>query len=182
MKKAVVILVIILAIVSIFYLVKNNNTDKKITTPVSQDNNFKPDPSNATFNFTDGPITLSNGAKERKIVPDSNLVEEIALLENIAYGDINNDGKIDTATLLVRFGGGSGTFIYAGAFVSGPVNYKGTNTIFVGDRIKPQSISINNGVIVVKYLDRGADQAFSEEPTIQKTLEIIYSDGELKEQ
>ena len=172
----------ILVIGGLFYFTRNkNDSADKVTTPVSKDENFKPNPSNATFTFVDGPITLSNGVIDRSVVPDSNIMEEISLLDDIAYGDINGDKKIDAVTLLARFGGGSGTFIYAGAFVSGPVNYKGSNVVFIGDRINPQSVSISNGVITIKYLDRNPDQAFSEEPTIQKTMELIYSDGELKE-
>jgi len=182
MKKAIVIMLAILVIGGLFYFTRNkNDSADKVTTPVSKDENFKPNPSNATFTFVDGPITLSNGVIDRSVVPDSNIMEEISLLDDIAYGDINGDKKIDAVTLLARFGGGSGTFIYAGAFVSGPVNYKGSNVVFIGDRINPQSVSISNGVITIKYLDRNPDQAFSEEPTIQKTMELIYSDGELKE-
>jgi len=166
----------------LFYFNRSKEkTPSEAITPVSENGNFKPDPSNATFTFVDGPITLSNGVIDRSVVPDSSVMEEISLLDDTAYGDINNDKKIDAVTLLARFGGGSGTFIYAGAFVSGPVNYKGSNVIFIGDRINPQSVSISDGIVTIKYLDRNPDQAFSEEPTIQKTMELIYSDGELKE-
>jgi len=158
---------------------KTNNQDAAQNT--SKKGSFKPDPSNATFIFDDGTITLSEGKIERTVAPGSALVEEIAVMDKLAYGDINNDEKDDTALLLARYGGGSGVFIYAAAFLSGPVNYKGSKVVFIGDRITPQSIFIKDGTVIINYLDRGPDEAFAAEPTIPMSKQFIYKNGEFQE-
>ena len=136
---------------------------------------FRPDASSAVFSFDEGEVTLSKG---RSVSASG---EETSLLEEKAHGDINNDGKEDTVVFLARSGGGSGIFIYTAAYVSGPVNYKGTNAVFLGDRVAPQSISIRNGNITVTFLDRGPDEAFAAEPTIETTKELVYRNGSLEE-
>lgn len=177
MKKSLtIIIIVILAGLIIFYFTRDNSISLDAGKSAKQSENFQPDPSNATYTYDDGSYTLSNGRVE------TNSGEEIVLLkEQNAYGDINADGRDDTVVFLVRMGGGSGVFIHMGAYVSGPVNYDGTNTIYLGDRIAPQSASITNGVITVRYLDRQEDQPFSVEPTILTSRVFIYSNGELVE-
>ena len=103
------------------------------------------------------------------------------LLDKFAYGDINADGKEDAIVFLARYGSGSGTFIYLAAFVSGPVTYRGTRVTYLGDRISPQSISINEGIVTVKYLDRRLDEALAVEPTVRMTKEFTFEDGGFQE-
>lgn len=180
MRKTIII--IILAAVVVFYTMRDNFSTDKTGAPITnEDGTFHPDPSNATFTIDDESIILSAGRNERVITPESALTEETILLDKFAYGDINTDGKEDTLLLLARYGGGSGTFIYLAAFVSGPVTYRGSNTIFIGDRVAPQSISLNGETITVEYLDRGPDDAFAVEPTILTTKQFIYKAGELAE-
>ena len=182
MKRAVVIILIILAVLTIIYVIRDNSSINKTDIPkTSENDNFHPDPSNATFIFDDGPITLSVGRNERTITPESTLSEETTLMDKFAYGDINKDGKVDTALLLARYGGGSGTVIYLAAFVSGLINYKGSEVVFIGDRIVPQSISIDGEIVTVKYLDRGPNEAFSAEPVIPMSKQFIYRNGAFQE-
>ena len=108
-------------------------------------------------------------------------MEETVLLDQFAYGDINADGKEDAVFFLARYGGGSGTFIYLAAFVSGPVTYRGSEATFIGDRVSPQSISINNTTVTVKYLDRAADEPLAAEPTIQASKQFSYRVGGFEE-
>ncbi|MBI2065733.1 MAG: hypothetical protein HYT68_01550 [Candidatus Zambryskibacteria bacterium] len=182
--KKVTVIIIIIGILALIYILKrdsspaNNNNN---TPTASESGTFRPDPSNATFIFSDGPVALSLGRSEKSIAPESAFVEEIILLDKFAYGDINTDGKEDTAVLLARYGGGSGIFIYVAAFVSGPVNYKGSKVIFIGDRIAPQAISINGRVVTVEYLDREPDEAFAAEPTVPTSKQFVYEAGELRE-
>ncbi len=181
MKKLVILIVVLALLGGGYWYFKRASTT---ATPKERDvtNNTPPsrDPSNATFIFDDGSVTLSGGKNEES-GEDNGLVEETRLLDFEASGDLNSDSKDDTALLLVRSGGGSGTFIYVAALLSGPVTYKGSNTIFLGDRISPKSIAINRGVITVKYLDREADEPLAAEPTIEKRAEFVYVTGELQE-
>jgi len=183
MRKIIIIaIVIILGAAVLIYAMRNKSEVKEVTTPTTtQNGNFKPDPSNATFTIEDETITLASGRNEREVAPGSAMTEETTLMDKFAYGDLNADGKVDTALLLARYGGGSGTFVYAGAFVSGPVNYKGTQTVFIGDRIVPQSISIGGGIVTVTYLDRKADEALAAEPTVLESKQFVYRNGEFQE-
>ncbi len=108
-------------------------------------------------------------------------MEETTILDAKGSGDINNDGKQDAVVLLSQSGAGSGIFIYAAAYVSGPLNYKGSNAVFIGDRISPQSVSISNGIITIHYLDRKPDEPYAADPTIPTTKQLIYQNGELVE-
>ena len=183
MKKTIIIaIVIILGVAVLIYAMRDKSEVKEATPNVTTENgNFKPDPSNATFTIEDETITLASGKNESETAPGSAMTEETTLMDKFAYGDLNADGKVDTALLLARYGGGSGTFIYAAAFVSGPVNYKGTQTVFIGDRIVPQSIAISGGIVTVTYLDRKADEALAVEPTILESKQFIYRNGEFQE-
>ncbi|MEX2013457.1 MAG: hypothetical protein WD897_00885 [Parcubacteria group bacterium] len=180
--RTIIIILTVLAVVIFFFITRSPSPVDKIETPAFGENGvFRPDPSNATFIFDDGPITLSAGRNERKPTSGSALAEETVLLDKFAYGDINADVKEDTVLFLARYGSGSGTFIYLAAFISGPITYRGSKAVFIGDRIAPQSISINGEIVTAKYLDRGSDDAFAVEPTVPTTKQFIYRDGEFQE-
>lgn len=180
--KKIILVVIIIAIGGLFYYVVSNKSPTKVEKPtISDKGGFHPDPSNATFIIEDESITLSRGKDEKEVTPGSAITEETVLMDKFAYGDVNADDKEDTALLLARYGAGSGTFIYVAVFVSGPVNYKGSNTVFIGDRISPQSISIKNGIITMKYLDRKSNEALAAEPTVPMSKQFVYKNGELVE-
>lgn len=172
MKK---LLIIIILLAGLFFFFRNDEGD---TGPLpAQSDTTAIDASNTTFSFDDGPVTLSNGNGVKTADEDAGFSETVELLDERATGDLNADGKNDAVVLLARSGGGSGVFIYAAAYVSGPVNYKGTNAIFLGDRISPESVSIDNGIATVRYLDRSPDEAFAAEPTIETSEQFEYKDG-----
>ena len=180
--RKITIIIILVGVAILFYAMLSNSPVEKTSEPTaSEDGNFRPDPSNATFIFDDGPTTLSAGRNERMTAPGSAFTEETSLMDKFAYGDINRDNRDDTVLLLARYGAGSGTFIYLAAFVSGPVTYRGSEVFFIGDRIVPQSIAIDGETVVVKYLDRGPDEAFSTEPTIPMSQQFIYRNGAFQE-
>ncbi len=187
MKKIIVILLAIGIIIGAGVLgMKNRNNenlpDIKID-PVTE----KPDPTNATFTFEDSEfeapleVTLTNGKNLTPLAPGSEINQEIILDTKSAFGDVNNDGKEDKIVLLVQSGGGTGVFTYVAAYVSGPVRYKGSNAVFIGDRIIPTLITISGGVIAVNYLDRQDNEAYAAEPTVSKTKTFVYSEGKIIE-
>ncbi len=165
----------------IWYVFKqvSNPTPSKIFN--AGQNISRPDASNATFVFDDGSITLSKGINEKAITPGGSSMQETTLTDTVGYGDINGDKKDDAAAVLVQNGGGSGVFVYLGAYVSNPLNYKGSNAVFVGDRIEPKSISISNGVITLKYLDRKPNEPYAAEPTVLTSKQYVYTKGILSE-
>jgi hypothetical protein len=172
MKKLLILILLLALGFGFYFLNKDNTTDNTDTSNPTEA--FKPDPSSATFIFDGEPITFSRGIHGSE-------EGEISILDEKATGDLNNDGKADTVLLLANNSVGSGVFIYIAAYVSGPVNYKGTDALFVGDRISPQSISIANGVVTFKYLDREADESFAAEPTVPVTKQFVYKNSEFVE-
>ena len=179
MKKLFIPIVIILAVGLFFYLKFKNNSQSGAVQPGTTTNNtFHPDPSAATFQFDDETVTLSQGQAETS---GTDTTDETALLTMRAYGDLNADNKDDAVVFLTRSGGGSGVFVYVAAYVSGPINYKGSNAIFLGDRVTPQSMVFNKGIVTVKYLDRGPDEPFAAEPTIPVSKQFVYKNGTFEE-
>ena len=170
MKKilAFLVLLIIVAVGWFLWTGRGSNSAPEIKIAPATS---KPDASNATFTFEDGPVTLTNGNSDA-----------VSLTDYKAYGDVNQDGKNDTAVILAQSSGGSGVFVYVAAYVSGNVTYKGSNAVFIGDRISPESISIDaSGNIKVTYLDRKPNEPMAAEPTVPTTKTYSYVSGELVE-
>ena len=187
MKKIIITILIIGIIAGVWYGFHQHSTITVDTTANTDSTTVTasaghPNPSNATFQFDGQPVTLTNGKNVSPVSPDSAMSVETDLTNTIAYGDLNNDGKDDAAFILVQDGGGSGTFLYVAAFVSGNVSYKGTSAIFVGDRVQPESISIKNGVVTLTYLDRNASDPMSATPSVETTKTFVFKNGDLSAQ
>jgi hypothetical protein len=165
----------------IYYLVHSHSSSTAQAPITIATDTTHPDPSNATFQFEDGPLTLKNGTVTTNVTPNGELTLETDLTNTIAYGDLNGDGKNDAAFLLVQTSSGTGVFFNVAAYVSGLVTYKGTNAVFLGDRIIPKSIAIANGIITVTYLDRTASEAMTDDPTLLVTKQFVYTQGALAE-
>lgn len=179
MKKLLFWLLIIIFIGGFYYF--SNQTEDSVSQPAEEDSTntgFQIDPSNGTFTFDGEKITLSQGKQEGE--DESGFYSETRILENKAYGDVNADGKEDVALFIARSGSGSGVFVYVAGFISSPTGHRGTEGFFIGDRISPQSLSIENGVITARFLDREADEPYSTEPSIPTTIQLVIDSGKLK--
>jgi hypothetical protein len=183
--KKLIALIAVAALGYVAFIMYTNATKAPAETPSNKisttSNTAKPDLSNATFLIEDQSITLKKGANEQEVTPGSATMQETSLTKFVNYGDLNGDKKDDGAAVLVQEGGGSGTFFYIVGYVSGTVSHKGTNGVFVGDRISPQSVSIKNGVIILNYLDRKPDEAYDVEPSVSTTRNYVYKNGSLQE-
>jgi len=125
-------------------------------------------------------ITLKNGYAETPVAPNSVSKMITKYFGNEVKADINGDGKEDVAFLLTQDGGGSGTFYYVVAAIKKSGGYEGTNAIFIGDRIAPQTTEFRDGVLTVNYADRNPGESFSVRPSLGKSLYIIYKFGKLE--
>jgi len=177
MKKSLILIIIVLITLGYWF---SGTREATLNPDSSPSVLFQPNPENAIFLFDDRPITLTNGRSEQRDMA-TGMTDEVWLLDKKVAGDLNNDQKNDTVILLARSGGGSGVFIYIATYISGPVSYKGTNAIFIGDRISPESVSIANGVITFKYLDRKSNEPFAAEPTVPVSKQFTYQNGEFVE-
>lgn len=175
MKKILVILILMALVWLGINISERKSADRIVIAPDTS----KPDASNATFIFEDGPVKLNNGLAETSggMIPT-----ETILTDTLAYGDVNGDNKNDTVAVLVQNSSGSGVFVYLAAYVSGNVTYKGSNALFIGDRISPKKIEIeSDGSILFSFLDRSLDEPMSAEPTISTSKTFIFREGTLEE-
>ena len=123
-------------------------------------------PKDTTYLINDESITLKNGISTIAIASSSASKETTQYFGNEATGDLNGDGKVDTAFLLTQDNGGSGTFFYVTVALLTDKGYQGTNAILLGDRIAPQATEIKDGEIIVNYADRKLDEPFSVQPSV----------------
>lgn len=126
-------------------------------------------------------VILKNGVSQVEVMPGSAAKKITQYFGNEAVGDLNGDHRKDVAFLMTQTTGGSGTFFYVVAALQTESGYEGTNAVFLGDRIAPQSTLIINDQVVVNFTDRKPDEPFTTPPSIGKTLYLKLSDGRLIE-
>ena len=66
-------------------------------------------------------------------------------------------------------------FYYVAASIDKDGEFIGTNTIRLGNRIAVESISIDQGIIVVKYAERKPNSSSSSMPSIGITRKFIVN-------
>lgn len=139
------------------------------------------DPQNTTYLIEGQEVTLVNGVAETETAPGSASKTVTRYFGNEVEVDLNSDGQMDSAFLLTQEGGGSGTFFYVAAALQTAQGTQGTNAIFLGDRIAPQSTNVdpnNPAQFIVNYAERKPDEPMSSPPTVgvSKTFKL---DGNL---
>ncbi len=125
-------------------------------------------PLDATYTIDDEPFTLKGNSTVR-------------YFGNEASGDLNGDGIPDVGFIVSQDSGGSGTFYYAVAALKKASGYIGTNAIFLGDRIAPQTTEIKGQQLIVNYADRAVGEPFTTKPSFGKSKYLIIHDGSLVE-
>ena len=118
-----------------------------------------------TENAATGRATLEDGEFREPVAPGS-ASEVVIRLNQWALGDLDADGTPDAAAITVEDPGGSGTFRYLHAILQEEGELHDADTVFLGDRIRVEGISIHEGVITVALLDRPPAAPFSEQPSI----------------
>ena len=132
------------------------------------------------------PKRLRRRAPQRRIVT--------RYFGNEVTGDLNGDGRDDVAFLLTQETGGSGTFFYVVAALDLPGGLVGTEGLFLGDRIAPQTTELRpDGVVVVNYADHAlereplepavgrqkhAGEAKSHDPTARRVVQDFEGDAD----
>ena len=139
------------------------------------------DPFNATYTIEEREIQLVAGRSEIEVAPGSASKLITQAFGEPVYGDLNSDGMEDAALLLTQDSGGSGTFFYLAVAVKELEGYKGTNAIFLGDRIAPQPTEVRNGVVVANYADRLPGEPMTTPPSVGKSLYAKLINGMLAE-
>ncbi|MEN9613798.1 MAG: hypothetical protein RLZZ347_105 [Candidatus Parcubacteria bacterium] len=126
-------------------------------------------------------VTLVDGVGTIDLGIDSaSSKSTIAYFGNEAVGDLNNDGVVDKAFLVTKTGAGSGTFYYLVGALRTTDGYVGTDAVFLGDRIAPQTTEIRNGLVIVNYADRSLGESFAISPSHGKSVWLKVDPKTLK--
>ena len=139
---------------------------------------------NGTYLIDGQPITLVNGVAETEAAPGSTAKQVTRYFGNAINIDLNSDGTMDSAFLLRQESEGSGTFYFAAAALNTENGWLGTNAIFLGDRIAPQSTTLdpnNPSQFIVNYADRNAGESMSAQPTLGVSKTFKIENGSLVE-
>jgi hypothetical protein len=80
---------------------------------------------------------------------------EAALLEPVAFGDLDGDGDMDAAAPLSIWTGGSGIFVELAAVVSERGGPRQAASAPLGDRVKVERLAIEGGLVRVDLLTHG---------------------------
>lgn len=160
MKSLIAAGLVLLALVGGFFWLNNYIYQEKQAVTST-------DYKNAEYVIEGQRVKLENGRAETEAAPGSASKVVTQYFGNEAKGDLNGDGIVDIAFLLTQDGGGSGTFYYAVvALQSADNTYRGTNAVFLGDRIHPQSTSIMDGQLIVNYGERKMGEPMTAEVTV----------------
>lgn len=138
-------------------------------------------PANCAFLIEGEPVRLRDGKVDQ--VPASGSTKKIKtiIFDDRTKGDLVGGGHDDVVVLLLQDSGGSGSFYYVAAALKTGNGYKGTNAIFMGDRIAPPTVEIHGHTIVVNYAERYPWQEFATKPSIRRSRFFFVEKGELKE-
>lgn len=138
------------------------------------------DPLNATYIIQGQEVTLQNGRSEVGVAPDSSTKIRTFVSGDTVDGDLDGDGDIDAAFILVHDTGGSGTFYYVAVAEKLNCHYQGTNAVRLGDRIAPMDLQIRKGVVIVRFAKRRSHEPMSTAPSVEALLYLTFDEGKLK--
>lgn len=138
-------------------------------------------PQNAVYEIEGAEITLINGVAEVGVAPGSASKMTVRYFGNKAEGDLNGDGLADQAYLLTKDGGGSGVFYYVVAAWRSGETYRLTKTMFLGDRIAPQTTEIRDGQLIVNYAERRLEEPMTAAPSVGVSRYFRVINGQLEE-
>lgn len=123
------------------------------------------------FRISGETVHLVNGEATTQTTMGGASQSTLRYFGNNAKGDLNGDGVPDLAFLITQQTGGSGTFFYAvGAIQNAAGRFNGTDAVFIGDRIAPQTTEIRDGQLIVNYADRAPGEPMTARPSMGKSM------------
>lgn len=129
---------------------------------------------NATYRINGQAVMLRNGVAETEVTPGSASKILTKYFGNEVKHDFDGDGREDIAFLLTQETGGSGTFFYVVVALNTANGYVGSEGLFLGDRIAPQTTEMGKGnIIVVNYAERNPGESFAVQPSVGKSRWLL---------
>ena len=126
-------------------------------------------------------MPLTDGKHDEAAAPGSAARNSTVVWGTPAQGDLDRDGDDDAVVILVNEPGGSGTFYYVAAAEFDRGGFNGSAAVLLGDRIAPQKVAIENGIITVNLAERGAGEPLAAVPSQPVNRRFIYVEDELQE-
>ena len=123
-----------------------------------------------------GEVKLTNGEYREKVVPGSATEIVIKLTDQVAFGEL--DGKKVAAVILMTNAGGSGTFFDLAIVAEKAGKLIHVATANLGDRVKINVLSIENGEIVIDMIAHGENDPMAT-PTQQQLLKYVLKGNQL---
>lgn len=120
-------------------------------------------------------VQLTDG-KYSENLPDGSIVL-VAVDENVAFGDINEDGIDDAALLLQESMGGTGFFYSITAFISSTKGFTQTNSHFIDDRALIHSLVIENGEVILNANVHAINDPMVNPSVTMTTTYRIFNEG-----
>jgi heat shock protein HslJ len=121
-------------------------------------------------------IHLVDGLSEIEAAPGSATRIVTRHFGNELRKDLDRDGREDIVFLITQEPGGTGTFYYVVAALATEGGYRGSQGLLLGDRIAPQTTeSGRDGIVIVNYTDRAPGEPFTAEPTIGKSIWLLFN-------
>jgi heat shock protein HslJ len=161
------ILLVLVAIVAGFYVLNNYIYEEKQAYAAE---NYK----DAEYSIDGTRVRLANGVARTEAAPGSASKITTRYFGNEVRADLNADGREDIVFLLTQETGGSGTFYYVVAALNTERGYVGSEALFLGDRIAPQTTEKGKGkIVIVNYADRAPGEPFTVKPSVGKSLWLL---------
>ena len=138
------------------------------------------DPANATYRIEADDVTLVDGRLEVPVAPGSATQTVTVLSARRAYGELAGAGAADAGVVVTQDRGGSGTFYYLAA-LRGSAGAGAADTVFLGDRIIVDDVSVAHGRLTVSYLVRRPSEPFAATPTVPVRRSFVLENDSLIE-
>lgn len=162
-----VILLVLVAIVAGFYALNDFLYEEKQAYAAE---NYK----DAEYIIEGAQVRLINGVAEMETAPGSASKVTTRYFGNEVRSDLDGDGREDVTFLLTQETGGSGIFYYVVAALNTERGYVGSEALFLGDRIAPQTTGKGKGrIVIVNYVDHAPGEPFSVRPSVGKSLWLL---------
>ncbi|MDP2705665.1 MAG: hypothetical protein Q8O49_00445 [bacterium] len=182
MRKIIITFLILIILVTAGFVWKNYFSTERIccdlpslTGPATVD--YK----DAAYPIEGEVVRLIGGLAEKEEAPDSAAKLVTRYFGNEVNEDFNEDGFKDAAFFLTQEAGGSGTFFYGAVALGSAEGYLGTNAIFLGDRVSPQSVEWRDGQIIFNYADRAEGDPMTARTSVGVSRYFQIKSGQLEE-
>jgi len=168
----IMLALVVFATVRYEHSVNAPQTPSEITPTTTTPTATLSDPLNIAYTIDGRVYMLTNGSATLPSAPDATSMTTLSVFGQPVYGDLDGDGDTDAAVLLTLDGGGSGTFFYGVLALNTDGTYTSTNALFLGDRIAPQNVLIDEGRALYNYAERKIGEPMTTSPSMGKSLWI----------